>query len=99
MISNIQTIQSCVAASAKKNPKVRRAYLFGSVARGEDGPDSDIDIALDTDPGFTLVDASGIRLELVDKFGRNVDLINTPTESHRRIYANFENDKVLLYER
>lgn len=32
-------------------------YVFGSVARGEDGPDSDIDLAVETSPGHEDFDA------------------------------------------
>jgi uncharacterized protein len=30
----------------KGNPKIIKAYLFGSYAKGNDGPDSDMDIAI-----------------------------------------------------
>lgn len=30
---------------------VRRAALFGSIARGDGGPQSDVDVMLDIDPG------------------------------------------------
>ncbi|OHV84440.1 nucleotidyltransferase family protein [Rhizobium sp. LCM 4573] len=38
------------------NPRV-----FGSVARGEDGPDSDIDILVDALPGTTLLTLGGLQ--------------------------------------
>ena len=34
--------------------KVRRMALFGSYARGEHGPDSDVDILVDIDPSVGL---------------------------------------------
>ncbi len=39
-------IRDYVAAIAKENPKLLKAYLFGSYAREMDNPSSDIDIAL-----------------------------------------------------
>ena len=36
---------------------IARLYLFGSVARGEAGPDSDVDLFFDTDnPRFSLIE-------------------------------------------
>lgn len=53
-------------------------YLFGSTARGQARPDSDVDIAVlfETDPPSTLAD-SGVRLagELERHLGRPVDLV------------------------
>ena len=39
-------IRDYVAAIAKENPKLLKAYLFGSYARKMNNPSSDIDIAL-----------------------------------------------------
>ena len=46
--------------------------LFGSVARGEAGPDSDIDILVEMDPadGNLLMRASGLMEETRRLFGR-----------------------------
>ncbi len=55
---------------------VRHAFLFGSVARGEDVPESDVDIILDLDPErhIGLVEFVGIRDFLREELGRDVDL-------------------------
>lgn len=52
-------------------------YLFGSVARDEAGPGSDVDVAFDIRPGadFDAFDMGGIYLDLVDAFGVQVDFI------------------------
>lgn len=50
--------------------------VFGSVARGEDGPDSDVDLLFTLKPGrrlgFALFDLED---ELTSVFGRPVDLV------------------------
>jgi uncharacterized protein len=54
--------------------------LFGSVARGDDRPDSDIDIAARFDPGAELsgFDIAGVELRLSEILGRAVDLLEEP---------------------
>jgi predicted nucleotidyltransferase len=55
---------------------VRHAFLFGSVARGEDVPESDVDIIVDLDPErhVGICDFAGIREFLREELGRDVDL-------------------------
>ena len=48
--------------------------VFGSVARGEDGRDSDIDLLVKLEPGRTLVDLEALQLELSEILGGAVDL-------------------------
>ncbi len=50
--------------------------LFGSVARGEDTPESDVDILARLSPGtpFGLLDLVGLQDELRDELGRPVEL-------------------------
>ena len=51
-------------------------YLFGSAAREEMGPTSDIDVFVDYDPEsqFSLLNLSGIRLIVMDELNREVDI-------------------------
>lgn len=53
--------------------------LFGSLARGEAGPDSDIDIIVDMNPadGNLLIRASGLMEEVRQLLGRPVDVFPT----------------------
>jgi predicted nucleotidyltransferase len=48
--------------------------LFGSVARGDDRPDSDVDLLLDLERGRTLLDLVAIRQEASDLLGVQVDV-------------------------
>ena len=56
---------------------VTRLSLVGSLARGDAGPASDIDILVDIDPKrqFSLIDLSGLRLYFRDLFGRETDVL------------------------
>jgi predicted nucleotidyltransferase len=53
----------------------RDVRVFGSVARGDAGPDSDIDFVVRLDAERTLFDLSGLILDLEDALGRDVDVI------------------------
>ena len=52
----------------------RNVRVFGSVARGEDRPDSDLDILIDLEDGRTLLDLIGFQQELEQALGRKVDV-------------------------
>ena len=49
--------------------------VFGSVARGDAGPESDVDILVDVDPGKSLFDLGGLLMELRDLLGCDVDVV------------------------
>ncbi len=51
--------------------------LFGSVARGEDRSDSDIDFLVDFQPGSTLFDQAALVDALSIKLGRKVDVVSS----------------------
>ncbi len=54
---------------------IAHASVFGSAARGEDRPDSDIDIMVELEPEVGIIAFSEIRLHLSDLLGRRVDLV------------------------
>ncbi|MBQ9253665.1 MAG: nucleotidyltransferase family protein [Bacteroidales bacterium] len=81
---------------------VIKAWLFGSYARGEQTPESDIDILVvfdqETGKGVSLLDHVRIGLELEDLLGIKVDLV---TDGTLLSFAEktAEKDKQLIYER
>ena len=50
------------------------AGLFGSYARGDATPDSDIDVILFGNPGFRLTNVFGVAEELLEASGKKVDV-------------------------
>lgn len=50
--------------------------VFGSVVRGEERDDSDIDFVVDFLPGTTLLDQVGLIAALSSELGRKVDVIS-----------------------
>jgi predicted nucleotidyltransferase len=53
---------------------VKRAGIFGSVARGESTEESDIDILVEIEGRMSLLEFAGLKLELEEILGRKVDL-------------------------
>ena len=54
---------------------VRDVRVFGSVARGDAGPDSDVDLLVDLEPGRNLLDLGGFLMDLQALLGRRVDVV------------------------
>lgn len=52
----------------------RNVHLFGSVARGEAGDDSDVDFLVEFEPGTSLLTHAGLIVALEDLLGRRVDV-------------------------
>jgi predicted nucleotidyltransferase len=53
----------------------RNVRVFGSAARGEATPGSDVDILVDMERGRTLLDLGGLLMELRDLLGVDVDVV------------------------
>lgn len=58
--------------------------VFGSVARGDDGPDSDIDLLVAAGPGTSAWFPAGLILDLEALLGRKVDVV-TEASLHREL--------------
>jgi len=68
-------------ADVMRQRGVVRASVFGSVARGEASAESDVDFLVEFEKGRTLLDLSGLRLDLVEILGCDVD-VATPKSLH-----------------
>jgi predicted nucleotidyltransferase len=49
--------------------------VFGSVARGEARPDSDVDLLVEMEAGRSLFDLGGLLMDLQALLGREVDVV------------------------
>jgi predicted nucleotidyltransferase len=65
-------VRSAAARHRLANPRV-----FGSVARGTDGPGSDLDLLVEPLPRATLFDVGGFQDEVEELLGEPVD-VRTP---------------------
>jgi uncharacterized protein len=59
----------------------RNLRVFGSVARGDDHPGSDLDLLVDMEPGRSLLDLVALGQDLEDLLHRKVDVL-TDTSMH-----------------
>ena len=83
MTAAVAEIQNRVSDLMRRRGVVR-ASVFGSVVRGEDTADSDVDFLVEFEKGRTLLDLSGLRLDLIELLGRNVDVV-TPQALHPQL--------------
>ena len=78
---------------------VREAYLFGSFARGEQTPESDVDLLLVCGDSMTFGMLYELSLELEELLGRKVDIVTNPPERMRPTFRkNIVQDEVCIYE-
>lgn len=72
---------------------VKRLALFGSVARGEAGPESDVDVLVGFEGPATFDRFMELKLWLEDLLGRRVDLV-TEKALKPRLRARVEREAV-----
>ena len=94
-----KTMTKMIAEYFKTQP-VLKAWLFGSYSRGEERPDSDVDLLVEFDKNarISLMKHARMIVDLERRLSRPVDLVADGTllpfamESANR-------DKILIYER
>lgn len=61
----------------RKEKRISKAWLFGSVARSETSSSSDIDVMVEMSPEkkYTMLDILDIQFQLQQLFGRKVDVV------------------------
>lgn len=74
-----------------------RVCLFGSYARGEARPDSDVDLLVDRGEMKGLFALSGFLDDLEDALGCSVDLVTTDARD-QSFLKQIQNDEVVLYD-
>jgi predicted nucleotidyltransferase len=78
---------------------VTRLRLFGSIARGDAGPDSDVDLIAEIDGNirFSLLDLVGLQDLLRDLLGRKVDVGTTVAKMRPRMRQRFEAEAIEVF--
>lgn len=71
---NRYEIRKQLIAGIAKFEKIRKAWIYGSFSREDDGPKSDIDIALETSEDFSYFDLAEVQFQLEKLVNRKVDV-------------------------
>ena len=89
-----------IIADYFKTQPVLKAWIFGSFARGEEKPWSDMDILVQYDrtQPIGLLKIAGMQLDLEDLLGLEVDLVEEGTLRPWAVES-VNNDTQLIYER
>ena len=77
---------------------IQKAWIYGSFSRGDDGPKSDVDIAIQTDEQFSYFDLAEVQYKLENMINRKVD-VGFVESFKPNILQNIQNDLKLIYER
>lgn len=67
-------IKKQLIAGMAKFEKIRKAWIYGSFSREDDGPKSDIDIAIETSDEFSYFDLADVQFQLEKLVNRKVDV-------------------------
>ena len=79
MVITLDTLHAQRAAilEVARRRGARNLRVFGSVARGEAGETSDVDLLVDMEPGRTLLDLTALERELSELLGCRVEVGTT----------------------
>lgn len=93
-----QAMQKAIADYFKNQP-IRKAWLFGSFARGEETPLSDVDLLVEYDKGgISLLKHAAMICELEKILDRPVDIVQEKL-LRPRVRENVNQERKLIYER
>lgn len=97
---NIVLIKKYVedAIQQMERNRINKVYLFGSYSRGEQTNDSDVDLYLEVEDGFTLFDQGDFVSNLKGLTNKEVDIL-TPGSLTPKLENEIRKDMICLYER
>lgn len=98
-IITIPFIKKCLDDILTKmnNDKIVSVSLFGSYAKGNANANSDIDLFVDVEDGFTLFDLADLQIELENTLSKKVDLVTKKDDEY--FINHIQKEKIQLYER
>ena len=96
MLDEIRARRDEIYAIARRH-KAERLWVFGSCARKDERPDSDVDLLVKYSPGRTLSDYLDIQDAIGGLLGRSVDVVNADALERSPFFAyNARKDMVAL---
>jgi len=73
-MTTVKTIKKKITPILKRQGVIKAA-VFGSFARGEERKNSDVDFLMEIAKNKTFFDLAGLKIEMEDKLGRKVDIV------------------------
>ncbi len=95
---NREDIKNQLVSAISKFDKINTAWIYGSFSRGDDGPKSDIDIAIKTDEKFNYLDLAEVQHQLEKLINRKVD-IGFFDSFKPYVFEHVKPDLKMIYER
>lgn len=95
MIPKLITLKKTLPPLLKKHG-VKKAAIFGSVARGDATATSDIDLLVEFRGKKTLFDLAGLRIELEERLKKKIDLV-TYRSLHPLLKERILNEQKIIY--
>lgn len=94
-------VRDAVRRASAEYSAIKRAYLFGSFARGDfrEGSDVDVRLIIDRNEHFTLTDLARYAKRVETLSGREADVVTSDHIKNEALARSIENEKVLVYER
>ena len=94
----VEIPQETIAEFCRRH-NIHRLALFGSILRNDFGPNSDVDVLVEFEPGHVpgLIRMAGLEIELSEIFGRKVDL-RTAAELNRYFRDEVMHEAEVLYD-
>lgn len=102
MSEKIYTIEELrkILQKILRNFEVKKAILFGSYAKNNPNPKSDIDLVIDSEGKLLNIYFYGLLEELVQTLQKNVDLFEiTEIQKNSNIYNDIQKDGIVIYEK
>ncbi len=94
--------QTCIELLTNAAPHIRKEFgvksmcLFGSMARGDNHRDSDVDICVDMPPKAFQV--AGLKLYLQELLGVAVDVVRRNPRLNKFLINEIERDGVIIFQ-
>jgi predicted nucleotidyltransferase len=63
-----------LASGIKNFEAIHSAWIYGSFSRGDDSPESDIDVAIKADEKFSYFDLAEVKFQLEKQVNRKIDI-------------------------
>lgn len=87
-----------LAAPIAEQYGIARMFLFGSYARGEAKPDSDLDFRVDKGALRGLIQLGGLYSDLEETFDKRLDLLTTGS-LEQKFLDRISSEEILIYGR